>query len=201
MRLSGVAGTFDFNDKRIFVEETDVTVVGEFTAIAAGVGAQLTLDVANAHLCVVNDLAALSSAVRWAAVVLGQYVCNSQYMHARGDGCVCIKFKRAIETPRKIFVTPACAERHPLLLQRVQRLVQNAPGPKKWKFVGTDTEVVALARRNRARACETVIWTTAEEATRRRPVRLRLIKHYGTPTCFFNTMKEIVPVRCNIGVL
>ena len=198
MRCSAGDGVaFDFADARVFLASLTDQEIDERTAVARGAGALMTTTLEDAHMCVVPNVSDLSQSVRWTAALLGQFVCNKQYMYTCGSSGVCIKFKRALVTPRQIFVTPECMRRHDRLYNRIKTLVDTASGRKRWKFLSTERELLDLARkRGKAHDYEAVLWTTAAEAVAP-PSKWKCVRLCGTPTYFFGVIKDVFAVRGN----
>ena len=159
-------------------------------------GCELTAVVGKATIVVVGDVAKPSKIVKWVAAVLGQYMCNHKYMSTAGSRGVCLKYKKALSTPRQVFATPACMVAHSVLFNRIKELVESDNDRRKrWKFLSTEGEVLKLAgKRGKEHAYEPVIWATPAEVLAK-PPRWSCVKIVGTPLFFLDTIKNTMLVK------
>lgn len=104
----------------------------------------------QASVFIVHDpaLATASSAVVWAAILRGAYLMTTSVLQTDNAGnAIVVKYRAALLTRRKIFVSPRSHTRHTRVYDTIAACMQNTQG-QKWTEFGDMAAYIADAGRN-----------------------------------------------------
>lgn len=118
----------------------------------------------HADVFIVKDVEQPGQRAIWCAMLGGCAIADVHYLKTAGRAGVRIKYKAAIDTPRRFYFSPAFLQMHPTLVNIIH--AKAALATSKWTFIDSRTSCVvwAVHCNARRRATEVLAFVSEEEA-------------------------------------
>ena len=200
---------------RIYVEKGAINHFKEPAALHAALQARKLRQVDMPHdadACVVPDPVAPPPALLWRAVLQGGLLCSPEFM--QGFPGPVIKYKRAFDYTRIIWISPGWRATYSRMLSAWRRMLANSGRPQRWRFTACwdDWHTLLVKKTLVQHEAEVVALVLPSERNATRHVELGLnlhqfeeykqtkARHKLTTTEFLQSLKHMDRGGCSQGI-